>query len=202
MGKGNHQLRESFKGLAISFTITIIVGIALAVVFGERSSLRLSFVGIASLACTGVSMISYLIWALVSGITSQQYLRFYHLCGYSRDKAFWKSWVLELIACASAAAVLSLLSLPIALHAFPLVFFAVLFAGLLAESLGQLFGMMALAIPSKPVAGISIALAAFVVLNALAEEAGFVLPIAILAFVLSWFLYTRRHCPIKSTAIS
>ena len=81
----------------------------------------------------------------------------------------------------------------------PVAFIGTVIAGLLVNAIGQLFAMMAYTIPSKVVAGISIALAAFLILALLDEEIIPALVVGIIAFVLDWFLFVKRRCPLGST---
>lgn len=210
MKKRHFQLYDAFLGLGISFAVTILSGIVIALVLEEGTRFNMPFWGILSFACTATTGISYAIWALVSGIQSQQWLRFYHLGGLGRKKAFWMHWRYSLIALASASVVITLLASGIlAMTGAPLFGLlmllgcvALIVTGLALMAIGQLFGFMALAIPHKVAAGFAIAAVVIFIANLASDEFIFLIIAGIIAFIVNMILYAKRRCPLKSTAIS
>lgn len=207
MRKDHFQLYDSLRGLGLSFAITIAVGLFVAFILRDGTSVDLPLIGIASAMCIAITFISFLIWALVNGIHSHQFLRLYHLGGLSRKESFRRVWLYAFAAFLFAGLVMAVVAGPLALAVddpysvliMPVAFLGTIIAGLLVNAIGQLFAMMAYTIPSKVVAGISIALAAFLILALLDEEVIPAIAIGVIAFVLDWFLFVKRRCPLGST---
>ena len=207
MRKDHFQLYDSLRGLGLSFAITIAVGLFVAFILRDGTSVDLPLIGIASAMCIAITFISFLIWALVNGIHSHQFLRLYHLGGLSRKESFRRVWLYAFAAFLFAGLVMAVVAGPLALAVddpysvliMPVAFLGTIIAGLLVNAIGQLFAMMAYTIPSKLVAGISIALAAFLILALLDEEVIPAIAIGVIAFVLDWFLFVKRRCPLGST---
>lgn len=207
MRKDHFQLYDSLRGLGLSFAITIAVGLFVAFILRDGTSVDLPLIGIASAMCIAITFISFLIWALVNGIHSHQFLRLYHLGGLSRKESFRRVWLYAFAAFLFAGLVMAVVAGPLALAVddpysvliMPVAFIGTVIAGLLVNAIGQLFAMMAYTIPSKLVAGISIALAAFLILALLDEEVIPAIAVGIIAFVLDWFLFVKRRCPLGST---
>ena len=207
MRKDHFQLYDSLRGLGLSFAITIAVGLFVAFILRDGTSVDLPLIGIASAMCLAITFISFLIWALVNGIHSHQFLRLYHLGGLSRKESFRRVWLYAFAAFLFAGLVMAVVAGPLALAVddpysvliMPVAFLGTIIAGLLVNAIGQLFAMMAYTIPSKLVAGISIALAAFLILALLDEEVIPAIAIGVIAFVLDWFLFVKRRCPLGST---
>ena len=207
MRKDHFQLYESLRGLGLSFAITIAVGLFVAFILRDGTSVDLPLIGIASAMCIAITFISFLIWALVNGIHSHQFLRLYHLGGLSRKESFRRVWLYAFAAFLFAGLVMAVVAGPLALAVddpysvliMPVAFLGTVIAGLLVNAIGQLFAMMVYTIPSKVVAGISIALVAFLILALLDEEVIPAIALGIIAFVLDWFLFVKRRCPLGST---
>ena len=207
MRKDHFQLYESLRGLGLSFAITIAVGLFVAFILRDGTSVDLPLIGIVSAMCIAITFISFLIWALVNGIHSHQFLRLYHLGGLSRKESFRRVWLYAFAAFLFAGLVMAVVAGPLALAVddpysvliMPVAFLGTVIAGLLVNAIGQLFAMMVYTIPSKVVAGISIALAAFLILALLDEEVIPAIALGIIAFVLDWFLFVKRRCPLGST---
>lgn len=207
MRKDHFQLYDSLRGLGLSFAITIAVGLFVAFILRDGTSVDLPLIGIASAMCLAITFISFLIWALVNGIHSHQFLRLYHLGGLSRKESFRRVWLYAFAAFLFAGLFMAVVASPLSFavddpHSvliMPVAFLGTVIAGLLVNAIGQLFAMMAYTIPSKVVAGISIALAAFLILALLDEEVIPAIALGIIAFVLDWFLFVKRRCPLGST---
>ena len=207
MRKDHFQLYDSLRGLGLSFAITIAVGLFVAFILRDGTSVDLPLIGIASAMCIAITFISFLIWALVNGIHSHQFLRLYHLGGLSRKESFRRVWLYAFAAFLFAGLFMAVVASPLSFavddpHSvliMPVAFLGTVIAGLLVNAIGQLFAMMAYTIPSKVVAGISIALAAFLILALLDEEVIPAIALGIIAFVLDWFLFVKRRCPLGST---
>ena len=207
MRKDHFQLYDSLRGLGLSFAITIAVGLFVAFILRDGTSVDLPLIGIASAMCIAITFISFLIWALVNGIHSHQFLRLYHLGGLSRKESFRRVWLYSFAAFLFAGLFMAVVASPLSfavddLHSvliMPVAFLGTVIAGLLVNAIGQLFAMMVYTIPSKLVAGISIALAAFLILALLDEEVIPAIVLGIIAFVLDWFLFVKRRCPLGST---
>ena len=205
MRRDHFQLYDSLRGLGLSFAITIAVGLFVAFILRDGTSVDLPLFAIASAMCTASTFISFLIWALVNGIHTHHFLRLYHLGGLGRKESFRRVWLYAFAAFLFAGLVIAAVACPLALavddpHSvliMPVAFLGTVIAGLLVNAIGQLFAMMAYTIPSKVVAGISIALAAFLILALLDEEIIPALVVGIIAFVLDWFLFvcSRLHPP-------
>ena len=207
MRKDHFQLYDSLRGLGLSFAITIAVGLFVAFILRDGTSVDLPLIGIASAMCLAITFISFLIWALVNGIHSHQFLRLYHLGGLSRKESFRRVWLYAFAAFLFAGLVMAVVASPLSFavddpHSvliMPVAFLGTVIAGLLVNAIGQLFAMMVYTIPSKVVAGISIALVAFLILALLDEEVIPAIAVGIIAFVLDWFLFVKRRCPLGST---
>ena len=207
MRKDHFQLYDSLRGLGLSFAITIAVGLFVAFILRDGTSVDLPLIGIASAMCLAITFISFLIWALVNGIHSHQFLRLYHLGGLSRKESFRRVWLYAFAAFLFAGLFMAVVASPLSFavddpHSvliMPVAFLGTVIAGLLVNAIGQLFAMMAYTIPSKVVAGISIAFAAFLILALLDEEVIPAIALGIIAFVLDWFLFVKRRCPLGST---
>lgn len=207
MRRDHFQLYDSLRGLGLSFAITIAVGLFVAFILRDGTSVGLPLFAIASAMCSAITFISFLIWALVNGIHTHQFLRLYHLGGLGRNESFRRVWLYSFASFLFAGLVMAAVACPLALavddpHSvliMPVAFLGTVIAGLLVNAIGQLFAMMAYTIPSKVVAGISIALAAFLILALLDEEIIPALVVGIIAFVLDWFLFVKRRCPLGST---
>lgn len=207
MRRDHFQLYDSLMGLGLSFAITIAVGLFGAFILKDGTSVGLPLSAIASAMCSAITFISFLIWALVNGIHTHQFLRLYHLGGLGRKESFRRVWLYSFASFLFAGLVMAAVACPLALavddpHSvliMPVAFIGTVIAGLLVNAIGQLFAMMAYIIPSKVVAGISIALAAFLILALLDEEIIPALVVGIIAFVLDWFLFVKRRCPLGST---
>ena len=207
MRKDHFQLYDSLRGLGLSFAITIAVGLFVAFILRDGTSVDLPLIGIASAMCLAITFISFLIWALVNGIHSHQFLRLYHLGGLSRKESFRRVWLYAFAAFLFAGLFMAVVASPLSFavddpHSvliMPVAFLGTVIAGLLVNAIGQLFAMMAYTIPSKLVAGISIALAALLILALLDEEVIPAIALGVIAFVLDWFLFVKRRCPLGST---
>lgn len=207
MRRDHFQLYDSLRGLGLSFAITIAVGLFVAFILRDGTSVDLPLFAIASAVCIAITFISFLIWALVNGIHTHQFLRLYHLGGLGRKESFRRVWLYSFASFLFAGLVMAAVACPLALavdapHSvliMPVAFIGTVIAGLLVNAIGQLFAMMAYTIPSKLVAGISIALAAFLILALLDEDIIPALVVGIIAFVLDWFLFVKRRCPLGST---
>lgn len=207
MRRDHFQLYDSLRGLGVSFAITIAVGLFVAFILRDGTSVDLPLFAIASAMCIAITFISFLIWALVNGIHTHQFLRLYHLGGLSRKESFRRVWLYAFAAFLFAGLVMAVIAGPLALavddpHSvliMPVAFLGTVIAGLLVNAIGQLFAMMVYTIPSKVVAGISIALVAFLILALLDEEVIPAIAVGIIAFALDWFLFVKRRCPLGST---
>lgn len=214
--KKHYELHEYAFSLAVSLLITVAIGLVISFFVIREERFHRPLLSVMSMNMTMISAFAYLIWSLVGGILSQQYLRFYMFAGMNRKESFIRHWLYTLAATAAMTVLLSLLSLPymFMMHTswFLWEIITVSFAAALTlQAAGQLFGIMALSISSKPVAGISIAAAALVYLNLISEvydesEGGvrFII-LLLMAAVLSavnYFLYAEKHCAVKSTSIS
>ena len=214
--KKHYELHEYAFSLAVSLLITVAIGLVISFFVIREERFHRPLLSVMSMNMTMISAFAYLIWSLVGGILSQQFLRFYMFAGLNRKEAFIRHWLYTLAATAAMTVLLSLLSLPcmFMMHTnwFLCEIITVSFAAALTlQAAGQLFGIMALSISSKPVAGISIAVAALVYLNLIAEvydesEGGMrfiiLLIIAAILTAVNYFLYAEKHCAVKSTSIS
>lgn len=214
--KKHYELHEYAFSLAVSLLITVTIGLVISLFVIREERFHRPLLSVMSMNMTMISAFAYLIWSLVGGILSQQFLRFYMFAGLNRKEAFIRHWLYTLAATAAMTVLLSLLSLPcmFMMHTnwFLCEIITVSFAAALTlQAAGQLFGIMALSISSKPVAGISIAVAALVYLNLIAEvydesEGGMrfiiLLIIAAILTAVNYFLYAEKHCAVKSTSIS
>ena len=88
MRRDHFQLYDSLRGLGVSFAITIAVGLFVAFILRDGTSVGLPLFAIASAMCSAITFISFLIWALVNGIHTHQFLRLYHLGGLGRKESF------------------------------------------------------------------------------------------------------------------
>lgn len=214
--KKHYELHEYAFSLAVSLLITVAIGLVISAFVIREERFHRPLLSVMSMNMTMISAFAYLIWSLVGGILSQQFLRFYMFAGLNRKEAFIRHWLYTLAASAAMTVLLSLLSLPymFMMHTSWFLFeiITVSFAAALTlQAAGQLFGIMALSISSKPVAGIAIAAAAFIYLNLISEvydesEDGvrfiiLLLMAAVLAAV-NYFFYAGKHCAVKSTSIS
>ena len=170
--KKHYELHEYAFSLAVSLLITVTIGLVISLFVIREERFHRPLLSVMSMNMTMISAFAYLIWSLVGGILSQQFLRFYMFAGLNRKEAFIRHWLYTLAVAATAAmtVLLSLLSLPymFMMHTswFLWEIITVSFAAALTlQAAGQLFGIMALSISSKPVAGIAIAAAAFIYLN-------------------------------------
>ena len=196
MRRNHFQLYDSLRGLGLSFAITIAVGLFVAFILRDGTSVGLPLFAIASAMCSAITFIH-----------THQFLRLYHLGGLGRKESFRRVWLYSFASFLFAGLVMAAVVCPLALavddpHSvliMPVAFIGTVIAGLLVNAIGQLFAMMAYIIPSKVVAGISIALAAFLILALLDEEIIPALVVGIIAFVLDWFLFVKRRCPLGST---
>lgn len=214
--KKHFELHETAFSLAVSLLITVAIGLAISLFVIREERFPRPLLSVMSMNMTMISAFAYLIWSLVGGILSQQYLRFYMFAGMNRKEAFIRHWLYTLAASAAMTVILSLLSLPymFMMHTSWFLFeiITVSFAAALTlQAAGQLFGIMALSISSKPVAGIAIAAAACIYLNLISEvydesEDGvrffILLLIAAALCAVNYFLYAVKHCAVKSTSIS
>ena len=221
--KKHYELHEYAFSLAVSLLITVAIGLVISFFVIREERFHRPLLSVMSMNMTMISAFAYLIWSLVGGILSQQFLRFYMFAGLNRKEAFIRHWLYTLAATATMTVLLSLLSLPYMFMMHTSWFLweiitvsweiiTVSFAAALTlQAAGQLFGIMALSISSKPVAGISIAVAALVYLNLIAEvydesEGGMrfiiLLIIAAILTAVNYFLYAEKHCAVKSTSIS
>lgn len=214
--KKHYELHEYAFSLAVSLLITVAIGLAISLFVIREERFHRPLLSVMSMNMTMISAFAYLIWSLVGGILSQQYLRFYMFAGMNRKEAFIRHWLYTLAASAAMTVILSLLSLPymFMIHTSWFLFeiITVSFAAALTlQAAGQLFGIMALSISSKPVAGIAIAAAAFIYLNLISEvydesEGGvrfiILLLMAAVLTAVNYFLYAEKHCAVKSTSIS
>lgn len=214
--KKHYELHEYAFSLAVSLLITVAIGLVISFFVIREERFHRPLLSVMSMNMTMISAFAYLIWSLVGGILSQQYLRFYMFAGMNRKESFIRHWLYTLAATAAMTVLLSLLSLPymFMMHTswFLWEIITVSFAAALTlQAAGQLFGIMALSISSKPVAGISIAAAALVYLNLISEvydesEGGvrfiILLLMAAVLTAVNYFLYAEKHCAVKSTSIS
>ena len=214
--KKHYELHEYAFSLAVSLLITVAIGLVISFFVIREERFHRPLLSVMSMNMTMISAFAYLIWSLVGGILSQQFLRFYMFAGLNRKEAFIRHWLYTLAATAAMTVLLSLLSLPymFMMHTswFLWEIITVSFAAALTlQAAGQLFGIMALSISSKPVAGIAIAAAAFIYLNLISEvydesEGGMrfiiLLIIAAILTAVNYFLYAEKHCAVKSTSIS
>lgn len=214
--KKHYELHEYAFSLAVSLLITVTIGLVISFFVIREERFHRPLLSVMSMNMTMISAFAYLIWSLVGGILSQQFLRFYMFAGLNRKEAFIRHWLYTLAATAAMTVLLSLLSLPymFMMHTSWFLFeiITVSFAAALTlQAAGQLFGIMALSISSKPVAGIAIAAAAFIYLNLISEvydesEGGMrfiiLLIIAAILTAVNYFLYAEKHCAVKSTSIS
>ena len=214
--KKHYELHEYAFSLAVSLLITVAIGLVISFFVIREERFHRPLLSVMSMNMTMISAFAYLIWSLIGGILSQQYLRFYMFAGMNRKESFIRHWLYTLAATAAMTVLLSLLSLPymFMMHTswFLWEIITVSFAAALTlQAAGQLFGIMALSISSKPVAGISIAAAALVYLNLISEvydesEGGvrfiILLIIAAILTAVNYFLYAGKHCAVKSTSIS
>ena len=214
--KKHYELHEYAFSLAVSLLITVTIGLVISFLVIMEERFHRPLLSVMSMNMTMISAFAYLIWSLVGGILSQQFLRFYMFAGLNRKEAFIRHWLYTLAASAAMTVLLSLLSLPymFMMHTSWFLFeiITVSFAAALTlQAAGQLFGIMALSISSKPVAGISIAFAVLVYLNLISEvydesEGGMrfiiLLIIAVILTAVNYFLYAEKHCAVKSTSIS
>ena len=214
--KKHYELHEYAFSLAVSLLITVTIGLVISFFVIREERFHRPLLSVMSMNMTMISAFAYLIWSLVGGILSQQFLRFYMFAGLNRKEAFIRHWLYTLAATAAMTVLLSLLSLPymFMMHTswFLWEIITVSFAAAFTlQAAGQLFGIMALSISSKPVAGISIAAAALVYLNLISEvydesEGGmrFIILLIIAAILtgVNYFLYAGKHCAVKSTSIS
>ena len=214
--KKHYELHEYAFSLAVSLLITVAIGLVISFFVIREERFHRPLLSVMSMNMTMISAFAYLIWSLVGGILSQQFLRFYMFAGLNRKEAFIRHWLYTLAATATMTVLLSLLSLPymFMMHTswFLWEIITVSFAAALTlQAAGQLFGIMALSISSKPVAGIAIAAAAFIYLNLISEvydesEGGvrfiILLLMAAVLTAVNYFLYAEKHCAVKSTSIS
>ena len=146
MRKDHFQLYDSLRGLGLSFAITIAVGLFVAFILRDGTSVDLPLIGIASAMCLAITFISFLIWALVNGIHSHQFLRLYHLGGLSRKESFRRVWLYAFAAFLFAGLFMAVVASPLSFavddpHSvliMPVAFLGTVIAGLLVNAIGQL----------------------------------------------------------------
>ena len=110
--KKHFELHEIAFSLAVSLLITVAIGLVISAFVIREERFHRPLLSVMSMNMTMISAFAYLIWSLVGGILSQQYLRFYMFAGMNRKEAFIRHWLYTLAASAAMTVILSLLSLP------------------------------------------------------------------------------------------